>query len=200
MKQNAMVERTTPRRHDNRSLTTAIESLIRNLLVRPATDRPFLAMIQNLVTMAAGDHPHAAILLRHIVESTPASDQIERLNREVGGILMIRFLHPSRRLHEALAAVELDVRPDQRFDDIENLIALRVSQKHGVIFSATIQLSNGPDSAFGRAGFKFDVVIGEVRSLAFRDFKGPAIQRFGLLRREQFLRNNVAFVPVSLRQ
>ena len=113
MQQHAVMKGAAPRRHDNGSLPTAIKQLIWNLFVRSIADRPFLAVVQNLAPMTSGDDPHAAILLRHVIKRGPARDQIERLNREVGGILVIGLLHAPGRLHETLAAVELDVRTDQ---------------------------------------------------------------------------------------
>ena len=86
---------------------------------------------QGTVQVGAGDHPHAAILDRGLVDGEPAAAQLHGPDRPVGGVLVHTLGGADfRGLEQHAIAEHLDVRPQdasQHADDV-GVAAARLEQ------------------------------------------------------------------------
>mgnify|MGYP006970198878 CR=1 FL=1 len=99
-------------------------------------------MIENRSARASSNECEATVFGGCLVQSNPAGHKLCWFDCERGRILMPRVLDAAGRLHEALAAVELDVRSNQGFNNVENSRFRGSCHKKLIVFSALVDLED----------------------------------------------------------
>lgn len=142
VQKSAVMERAASPLQFDMDFASDVNLLVSHLHVSPVTDLPGLVMVENRSAMASSNECEATVFDGHLVQSNPAGHELCWFDREIGRILMPRLLDAAGRLHEALAAVELDVRSNQGFDNVENSRFRGACHKNLIVCSALIDLAD----------------------------------------------------------